>query len=94
MVYGGGAAAAAAAVAMAQAIKASGAIVQVTTDNFLTILSKTDRPLVVIAQGGTFKKNYQYLSAYKGLIFYTKSDSPLNLPQVELIAAKQIWIPH
>jgi hypothetical protein len=47
-----------------------------------------------MAQGGLFKPNYQYLTAYKGLIFYTKSPAHLMLPGgVELIAAKQIWIP-
>ena len=72
MAYGGGGAAAAArAAAIAQAIKASGAIVQVEPDDFLTILSKTDKPLAVMATGGLMKTNYQYLTAYKGLIFLT-----------------------
>jgi len=96
MAYGGGAAAAAAAqaTAIAQAIKASGAIVNVNPDNFLYIMSKTNRPLVVTATGGVFKTNYQYLTAYKGLVFYTKSPAPLLLPgDVELIAANKIWIP-
>jgi hypothetical protein len=96
MAYGGGVAAAAAAqaVAIAQAIKASGAIVNVNPDNFLYIMSKTNRPLVVTATGGVFKTNYQYLTAYKGLVFYTKSPAPLLLPgDVELIAANKIWIP-
>ena len=96
MAYGGGAVAAAAAqaTAIAQAIKASGAIVNVNPDNFLYIMSKTNRPLVVTATGGVFKTNYQYLTAYKGLVFYTKSPAPLLLPgDVELIAANKIWIP-
>jgi hypothetical protein len=95
MAYGaGGGAAAARAAAIAQAIKASGAIVQVEPDDFLMILSKVDRPLVVMATGGFVKTNYQYLTAYKGLIFFTKSPAQLLLPGgVELIAAKKIWIP-
>jgi hypothetical protein len=97
MAYAGGGAAGAAAAraaAIAQAIKASGAIVRVEPDAFILILSKADRPVVVMAQGGLFKPNYQYLTAYKGLIFYTKSPAHLMLPGgVELIAAKQIWIP-
>jgi hypothetical protein len=97
MAYGGGGAAAAAAAraaAIAQAIKASGAIVSVNPDNFLYIMSKSSRPLVVTATGGVFKTNYQYLTAYKGLVFYSKSPAPLLLPgDVELIAANKIWIP-
>ncbi len=97
MAYAGGAAggaAAARAAAIAQAIKASGAIVRVEPDAFVSILSKTDRPLVVTAKGGVIKSNYQYLTGYKGLVFFTKSPTPLILPGgVELIASRQIWIP-
>ena len=95
MAYGEGAAVAAArARAIAQAIKASGAIVRLEPNDFISILSKTERPLVVMAKGGVFKPNYQYLTAYKGLIFYTKSHEILPLPgNVETIFSKKIWIP-
>ena len=95
MAYGaGGGVAAARAAAIAQAIKASGAIVQVEPDDFLMILSRADRPLVVMATGGFMKTNYQYLTGYKGLIFFTKSPTELMLPGgAEVIASKKIWIP-
>ena len=97
MAYAGGnaaRAAAAQAAAVARAIKASGAVVNVNPDDFLYILSKTSRPLVVMATGGVIKTNYQYLTAYKGFIFFTKSRSPLALPgDAELIAANKIWVP-
>ena len=80
--------------AIAQAVKASGAIVRVEPEDFLKILSRTRDPLVVTAKGGVFKANYQYLTGYKGLAFYTKSSSPLMLPgSAEVITSKQIWIP-
>ena len=89
---GGGAAAAYAAIA--QAIKASGAIVRVEPEAFQAILNKAKEPLVVMAKGGLFKGNYQYLMGYKGLAFYTKSSTPLMLPHdAEIINSKQIWIP-
>jgi glycerate kinase len=87
----GGAAVAAAAVA--DAIKASGAIVRVDPANFRKILDKADSPLIVRAEGGFLSKNYQYLTAYKGLVFYTKSSSELMFGDVEIIMAKKIWIP-
>jgi hypothetical protein len=94
MAYGGGAAAAAHA-AMVQAIKASGAIVRVDTESFLTIVGKSEIPLVVTAFGGIFKKEYKYITSYKGLIFFTKCPVNLMLPSsVELITAKEIWIPN
>ena len=93
MAYAGGAAAAHAA-AIAQAIKASGAIVSVSPEGFMNLVSRAEKPLVVTASGGTFKKNFQYLTSYKGLCFYTKSSSPLILPgSTEIVAAGKIWIP-
>lgn len=91
MAYGASAAAYA---AIAQAVKASGAIVRVQPEDFMLIISKVKDPLVVVAKGGTFKANYQYLTGYKGLSFYTKSSAPLMLPgSAEVIESKQIWIP-
>lgn len=90
----GGAAAAARAAAIARAIKASGVIVSVESDDFLSIVSKGDKPLVVMATGGFVKKNYQYLTSYKGLAFFAKSPVPISLPgDIELITADKIWIP-
>lgn len=90
----GGGAAAARAAAIAQATKASGAIVSLEPDDFVKILTKTERPLVVMAMGGWIKPNYQYLTAYKGLIFFTKSKTELLLPGgIEIVSSKKIWIP-
>ena len=88
-----GAEAAAIAAAIAQAIKASGAIVRVAPQDFLSILKRTEKPLVVISEGGLFTTNYQYLTSYKGFAFFTKSSAPLQLGAVEIIAAQKIWIP-
>jgi hypothetical protein len=90
----GGAAGAAAAAAIANAIKASGAIVKVDPNDFRKIMAKMDAPLVVRAEGGFLSRKYQYLTAYKGLIFHTKSPSELPFGSgVEMILAEKIWIP-
>ena len=82
------------AAAIANAIKASGAIVRVEPEAFAGILRKIDKPLVVYTQGGFFSTNHQYLTSYKGFTFYTKSDEPIDLPKsVEVIVAEKIWIP-
>jgi len=91
-----GAAAAGAAAAIANAIKASGAIVEVEPEVFVTILAreKDNRPLVVMAQGGVIKTHYRYLAACRGFVFYTKSADPLSLPgYVDVITARKIWTP-
>jgi hypothetical protein len=94
MVYGAEAGAVGAENAIADAIKASGAIVSVEPGDFEAILEKTEAPLVVTAQGGVFKTKYHYLTPYKGLIFYTKAQEPLSLPpKAELINARKIWVP-
>ena len=77
-----------------QATRASGVIVQMSPQDFLTILGKSERPLVVMAHGRFLMPKYQYLTGYKGLAFYTGSREALRLPQnVELIEARSIWIP-
>jgi hypothetical protein len=94
MVYGAGGSEAAIYAAIAQAVKASGVIVHVEPDDFIKILTRAKDPLVVTAKGGAFKKNYQYLTGYKGLAFFTKAPEPLMLPGgAEVVSAKQIWIP-
>jgi hypothetical protein len=91
MAAGAGAAAAA---AIANAVKASGAIVQLEPEEFLKILARAKDPIVVTAEGGFFKTKYQYLTSYKGLDFYCNSNEVLPLPgSVELITAGKIWIP-
>jgi len=90
-----GAGAASAAAAIAQAIKASGAIIRVEPIEFLAILARQPEALVVHATGGFFTTSYQYLTSYKGLAFFTKGPTPLELPtDVELIFAKSFWMPH
>jgi len=86
--------AAGAAAAIAQAIKASGVVVRIAPEEFTKILNRAKDPLVVVTEGGIFRKNYQCLMGYKGLAFYTKSDAPLPLPAgVELVSSDRIWIP-
>ena len=89
-----GAGAAAAAAAIANAIKASGAIVSVESTDFMTIVNKMKNPLVVYSESTFLFTKYNYLTSYKGLIFHTKTDTPLMLgPGIELIRSKKIWIP-
>jgi hypothetical protein len=84
----------AAAGAIAQAIKASGVIVRMKPDEFRKVLIRVAEPVVVIAQGGFFSTTYQYLTSYKGLVFFTKSNTPLDLPTgAEVITADRIWMP-
>ena len=91
---GGAAGAAAAAAATAQAIKASGVIVSLEPAAFLALVQRQREPLVIHAQGGVIWTNYQYLTSYKGLAFFTKASEPLLLPSgTELVQAQSIWIP-
>ena len=86
---------AAATAAIANAIKASGVVVRVAPVDFLALLKRADAPLVVVGQGGVFRKHFRYLTSYKGLAFFTRSPDALALPpRVEVIAAQAISIPE
>lgn len=88
----GGAAAGAAAIA--KAIKASGVIVHIEPDDFVGILKRQPGALVVHATGGFFSTNYQYMTSYKGLAFFTKAPAPLDLPPgTEVVQARKMWVP-
>jgi hypothetical protein len=90
----GGGAAAAAAAAIAQAIKASGAIVQVEPEDFQRLLEHNAQGLVVHAAPKLFRPKHRYIMGYKGLAFFTKSSEPLVMPRaLQVIESKKIWIP-
>ncbi|KPK75767.1 MAG: hypothetical protein AMJ79_09770 [Phycisphaerae bacterium SM23_30] len=90
---GGAGGAGSAAAAAAHAIKASGAIVHVTPDNFFEIVHRMEQPLVVHSPS-KFMTPHKYLTNYKGLFFYTKSKKELHISsKIELIDAEKIWIP-
>jgi len=90
----GAAAAAAAAAVIANAIKASGVIVQVSPEDFRSLLLRSETGLVVHSEGGLFRTWYKYLLGYKGFAFYTKSSEPIALPpRMETVRAGRIWIP-
>lgn len=85
---------AAAGAAMANAVKAMGAIVEVTPEDFAGIVNRADTPVVITASGGWLQKKHQYLTSYRGFIFYTRTDEELILQSgAEYIASKSIWIP-
>lgn len=89
-----GAAAATAHAAISNAIKASGVLVRVDNKDFVAILQKTQKPLVVSSDKGFWSRSYKYLTSYKGLAFYTKSRDFLSLPgDVELVICREISIP-
>lgn len=86
---------AAAAVAIANATKASGPVVEVSAGDFLTVLSRADAPMVLVAKAGIFRKHYRYLTSYKQVAFYTQSREPLIMPRrAELISTGKLSIPQ
>jgi hypothetical protein len=87
-------AAAAAQHAIANAIKAFGVVVTVANKDFMTILERTEKPLVVMSGKSFWSPNYKYVSSYKGLAFYTKSNELFRLPgDGELVMSEKIRLP-
>jgi hypothetical protein len=84
----------AAAAAMIQIIKASGAVVRVEPQEFLRLVGRQEEPLVIRARGGFLEARWQYLTSYKGFVFFVKSREPLPLPgRAEVLDARKIWVP-
>lgn len=84
----------AAGAAVAQAIKASGAIVKISPEGFKTLLQRASSPLVVVSHGGVFSKKFEYLMGYKGLVFHTSSREQMGFTSgVEMVEVEKIWIP-
>ena len=82
------------AAAIANAVKASGAIVEVEPLDFRTLIDKAGESLVVTSGPSFFSRGHKYIFGYKGLVFYTKSPTPLELPpRTDIIAARKIWVP-
>jgi hypothetical protein len=78
----------------AQGVRASGLLVRLEPEEFSKVLLRMKEPLVVVVEGGIFSTHYHYLTSYKGLPFYTKSDRQLQLPAgAEVINAGSISIP-
>lgn len=83
---------------MAQQIALSkatfGARVTVEPTDFLSILAKSDEPLVVMKEkkeGRIIKHGYMYMTGYKGFVFFTQSPTPLELPRdAEVITTQKI----
>jgi len=91
MAAGGSAAHAA---AVARAIKASGACVRLTPEDFGRLLSRAGDVVVIHATGWAFGTQHRYLFGYKGLVFFTRSREPVFVPSgVEVLEADRIWIP-
>lgn len=90
-----GGAAAAAAAAIAQAIKASGAIVSVQPAEFRKLLRHNPEGVVVHAVGGFFSPSHKYLMSYRGFAIYTSAGDPISLPaSCQVIEAEKIWVPN
>jgi hypothetical protein len=79
---------------MVQATRATSLLVRLEPEEFSKVLLRMKEPLVVVVEGGVFTTHYHYLTNYKGLPFYTKSERQLQLPAgTEVVDAEEISIP-
>jgi len=77
-----------------QAVRASGVIVRIGPEAFESLVTRGERPLIVRAPGGMFSSRWHYLTPYRGLAFYTRSNRDLCLPgDAEIVDAKRLWVP-
>lgn len=82
-------------IAVANAIRASGALVHLAPEEFTALLARNKEPLVVISSFGVFETWYRYLMPYRGLVFWT--DTPLSIslpPHCEVVNSQGTWVPQ
>jgi hypothetical protein len=83
-----------AAVAVMNAIRSMGVVVQVEPADFVKLVERQSEPLVVYAPPKLFAPKHEYVVSYKGLAFYTKSREELRLPgTTEIIRTKSMSVP-
>jgi ApbE superfamily uncharacterized protein (UPF0280 family) len=89
-------AAAAAAAAIANAIKASGSLVQIEPRDFQDLVERIPDALVLYKEaGGVFDRNHQYATSHRGFIFFARTREPLLLPaRVHLLPVMKMWMPE
>lgn len=71
-----------------------GQAIIVSPEDFLSILQRQQEPLVVETWTKiyVYKKNYQYVTSYKGLTFFTHSPTMLPIPaNCEIIQPRATW---
>ena len=80
---------------LANALKAQGVVVEVTPEDFQKIINRSEHPLVVHAQTKIIRTKHKYLTTYKGLAFFTKSQEIIRLSgNIEWVEAKKLAIPE
>jgi hypothetical protein len=87
--------AAAAAAAIANAIKASGALVEIEPRDFQDLVERIPEPLVLYkGAGGMFDRKHQYATSHRGFVFFARTREPLLLPtRVQLLPVMKMWMP-
>ena len=81
-------------VAVSNAIKACGSIIRIDEQAFTDLIAKMKEPLIVTTSGGVFSGKNKYLTSYKGLTFFCKTKTAIDLPNdAEVIKAQKITIP-
>jgi hypothetical protein len=68
----------------------AGWVILLEKEEFIDILKRQDKPLVVCSLKGTFRNVYTYLTTYRGLLFAHKAKRPVPLEGYELINAEEI----
>ena len=76
------------------AVRAFGPMVEVEPGDFLKILSRIEKPIVIKGRCSIMSHKIRYLTSWQGLYFTARCDE-LQLPaNAVLIHARKIWLPN
>ena len=76
------------------AVRSFGVVCTVEQDEFMTLVSHQECPLVLTSVGGIFTTEYRYLTSYKGIAFFCKTPYQLQIPDTaETVQVKNLVVP-
>lgn len=60
----------------------------------MTLIELNDEPIVVHATSGWFNIKPDYLTSFRGLVFYARAPQPMAVPSHAMVVeAQMVWVP-
>jgi hypothetical protein len=77
-----------------QILKMNGVFARISPEDFQNLMSRNEGLMIVASKAGIFGNQFQYLTSYKGLIFYCRCGEKLSISSKhETLYSESVSIP-